>query len=193
MASSELHLILGPMFAGKSTYLIDKVNNIISTGITMSEILLINHSSDARYDTNKICSHNGKKLQCLSLTVLENLVIDIINQSNYQQVKYIFIDEGQFFNDLYNSIITLIKFNKGIQIFLCGLDGDFQQNPFCNSGILSLIPYSTSVVKLSANCSKCNNKAPFTKRITPNNNQTILVGGADSYQPTCLTHLLNND
>ena len=38
----ELHLFLGPMFAGKSTHLIKKLNELYETGINADKIILIN-------------------------------------------------------------------------------------------------------------------------------------------------------
>ena len=217
-------MILGPMFAGKTTFLINKVNELLLSGVKQDEILLINHASDIRYAKNNICSHNGNKISSNSIINISdifqlfNLEYPISNYPEYieTKIKYIFIDEGQFFNDLYKSIKQLLlnsnKINKNnknnqsnIQIYICGLDGDFMQNPFNNSGILNLIPYSTSILKLNATCKICNNNAPFTKLITknnlpkndlpkndlPNNNKNILVGGSDIYQSVCLTHLNN--
>lgn len=186
--STELNLILGPMFAGKSSFLINKANDLLNSGTHISEILLINHSSDARYDTNKICSHNSHKISALSLNNLRDLGIQI--QIQYKNIKYIFIDEGQFFNDLYESVKALLRTKNNLQIFICGLDGDYKQEPFTNSRILELIPYATNITKLNANCSYCGKTAPFTKRITKSS-ETILVGGADDYQPVCLLHLEN--
>jgi thymidine kinase len=197
----ELTLILGPMFAGKSTYLINKANQLLANGANENEIMLINHSSDMRYDTNKICSHNGEKINSKALNTLSNIVNNIIrNDSIYSSIKYIFIDEGQFFNDLYQSIKTLLMHystlensnnnNSKLEIFISGLDGDYKQEPFLNSRILELIPYSTHITKLNAKCSKCGNIAPFTKRIV-NSSETILIGGAEDYQPVCISHLHN--
>jgi thymidine kinase len=192
----ELTLILGPMFAGKSTYLINKAKQLLANGANENEILLINHSSDMRYDTNKICSHNGEKITSKSLNTLSNIVNDILgNDGIYTNIKYIFIDEGQFFNDLYQSIKSLLMHYPNIgehklEIFICGLDGDYKQEPFLNSRILELIPLSTHITKLNAKCSKCGNTAPFTKRIVYSS-ETILIGGAEDYQPVCITHLNN--
>ena len=84
----------------------------------------------------------------------------------------------------------MLRTKNNLQIFICGLDGDYKQEPFTNSRILDLIPYSTNITKLNAKCSYCGNTAPFTKRIT-NSSETILVGGADDYKPVCLLHLEN--
>lgn len=190
--ASELTLVLGPMFAGKSTYLINKANELLNNGVKQDEILLINHSSDIRYDTNKICSHNGEKINSKSMSNLTEITINIINNTKnlYSNLKYIFIDEAQFFNDLYKSIKSLLmQHTNTLHIYIGGLDSDYKQEPFYNSRILELIPYSSNIIKLNANCFKCNNKAPFTKRITNYSNETILVGGANDYQPTCILHL----
>ena len=207
----ELNLILGPMFAGKSTYLINKVNELLHNNILLSEILVINHLSDSRYDTDKICSHNNHKINAISLHSLDNTITTIINKTDetYNKIKYIFIDEGQFFNDLYKSIKKLLVSlslslsimnvedtnittsttkNSNLVIYICGLDGDFKQEPFNNSGILELIPYATNITKLNSICFKCTNTAPFTKRII-NSSETILIGGSEQYQPSCLLHL----
>ena len=199
----ELNLILGPMFAGKSTYLINKVNELLHNNILLNEILVINHLCDSRYDTDKICSHNNHKINAIALQNLDNTITTIINKTDetYNKIKYIFIDEGQFFNDLYKSIKKLLlsfinvdttkttnTTNSNLFIYICGLDGDFKQEPFNNSGILELIPYATNITKLNSICFKCTNTAPFTKRII-NSSETILIGGSEQYQPSCLLHL----
>ena len=210
----ELCLILGPMFAGKSTYLINKVHELLCNGAHASEILLINHSRDTRYDTTNtnICTHDGNKYKAISTNNLQTIINSIINipiddtstttTNKYSHIKHILIDEGQFFDDLFIAIKTLILSEYGNNkkqnntqdkqdkkyIYICGLDGDFKQEPFANSRILDLIPYTTQLIKLNARCYICNKTAPYTKRII-NCNDTILVGGAEMYQPSCITHL----
>ena len=188
---TNLHIILGPMFAGKSTYLINTIQSLLDNSITheeknktLEEILIINHSSDNRYSSkSEICTHDGKKMPSLSLNKLDELLINI----DFSKKKYIFIDEGQFFNDLFETVkLLLIKFKK--TIYIGGLDGDYKQEPFSMSRLFDLIPYATSVTKLTSKCVECNEIAPFTKRIIKSNEQ-ILVGGSDSYKPVCLNHL----
>ena len=79
---SELHLILGPMFAGKTTSLINKANEI-SDILNKDKILLINHSSDIRYSENTfITSHDNLKIPCIAMstlcTIFENISFDKI-------------------------------------------------------------------------------------------------------------------
>jgi len=184
----ELNLILGPMFAGKSTFMIDNIETLNKIpNLDKEKIITINHSSDARYDTGKICSHNGQKIQCITTDKLSN-----IPMNTFTNAEYIFIDEGQFFNDLYDVIINVIKLSSQNTsnkfIYISGLDGDFNQRPFSNSRILELIPYASNVIKLMARCYICGGDAPMTKRLI-NSTETILVGGAEMYQPCCYEHL----
>ena len=178
----KLHLVLGPMFAGKSSWLIEKAQELIDSGIEPNSIVMINHSSDKRYAENKICTHDGTKMSCISLDCLSDLF-----NTDLTKVSYIFIDEGQFFHDLYESVKTLLLKHKKL-IYIGGLDGDYKQEPFRESRFLDLIPLSTSVQKLTARCSVCHCPAPFTKRLTVSTEQ-ILVGGTGEYQPVCSNHL----
>lgn len=182
---SELNITFGPMFAGKTTYLINTIKSLLDNSNTnLEEILIINHSSDDRYSNNSICTHDNKKMPSLSLMKLEDIFNSSIDISNK---KYIFIDECQFFCDLYESVKTLL-FKYKTKIYLVGLDGDYKQEPFYSSHLFDLIPYANTVTKLTAKCSECNETAPFTKRIICSD-EKFLVGGSDSYKPVCLNHL----
>ena len=181
---SELHLILGPMFAGKSTTLINKAKEIINI-VNKDEILIINHSSDTRYSENTfITSHDNIKIPCIAMSSLSTI---FTMQDNISKIKYIFINEGQFFPDLFY-IVKELLFKYKIKIYICGLDGDYKQEPFPNCKLLELIPLASSVIKLNAKCSYCNSSAPFTIRII-NSSDIFLVGGSESYQPACIVHL----
>lgn len=187
----ELHLVLGPMFAGKSTHLIKKVQELINSGVSSEEILLANHSSDTRYDTNKICSHDGNKIASYSVNNLGELDMECHNDC-LPEKKYLLIDEAQFFTDLKETILNIMELFKNkerkLAIYVFGLDGDFKQQPFNGSQLLELIPYSSSITKLLALCHICQSSAPFSKRIIISNSQ-ILVGGCNEYQPVCYKHL----
>jgi len=202
-ANATLHMILGPMFSGKSTALINKTNELLQNGVSNDEILLINHKFDNRYcNYSSICTHDGIKLSSIALTNLSKLITynsDSIDNNNKfinafsneyfddNKIKYILIDEGQFFNDLYDVVkILLLQYKK--TIYIAGLDGDFKQQPFYESKILELIPFASSVQKLCARCNICNDKAYYTKRIIDSDTQ-ILIGDSETYMAVCLNHL----
>ena len=75
-------------------------------------------------------------------------------------------------------------------VYVCGLDGDYQQSKF--GEILDLIPCSENVVRLSALCKICGKKACFTKRISSSDDQ-VLIGGQEDYIPVCRYHFNSNE
>jgi thymidine kinase len=180
------------MFAGKTTYIINEINNTNMANKKQSNcnILTFNHYTDTRYANERICSHDNVEFPCVAINEIKKIKPLINNLRNKSTDRiYIFIDECQFFDDLYEEIINIMKM-ENISIYLAGLDGDFKQQPFKTSKLLDLIPYASKVLKLTAKCYKCDKKAPFSKRLIASN-ETILVGGADMYQPCCYFHLNN--
>ena len=198
--SFGLHIILGPMFAGKSTYLINKATELLdNSNSSCDDILMINHTFDNRYSNEShIATHDGIKMSSLSLTKLcELLSNDIVScddnityKAKLQKSKHIFIDEGQFFDDLYDIVIILLcKYKKNI--YIGGLDGDYKQKQFSNSHLFDLIPFANTIHKLNAKCYICNEPAQCTKRLNTETTNVvqIIVGGSNMYQPVCLNHL----
>ena len=183
--SGKLELIIGNMFSGKSTELIRRINKEKSIN---KKALVINYFHDNRYSTNSISTHNNSKIKCLKLLLLSEISQDIINSFDT-----FFIDEGQFFPDLYLIVSKLVDIHKK-HVIVSGLDGDFNRNMF--GQILQLIPICDTVDKLTAYCCKCNNGniAPFTKKCignnTSTNTQVIEIGGIDKYIPVCRYHYL---
>ena len=175
-----LHIIMGPMFSGKSTELIRLIREY---KFIEKNILVIKHSSDdCRYAESKICTHDQQKEDCISLSELEK----IRESSEYKNAEIVFIEEAQFFEGLSGFIKEgMESLNKSF--IIAGLDGDFKREPF--GEILSLIPYSNKVTKLNALCKFCKNgtEAPFTKRLT-NSKEQHLVGGEDKYASVCRYH-----
>jgi len=174
----KLKIIIGPMFSGKTSELIRLYQKSYS-----KKKIIINHSSDKRY-TNipSITSHD---LVSLPATSIEQLT-EILNNKNLLEHEEFYIDEGQFYNDIFDVVKTLMKFGKKITI--CGLDGDFDMKPFGNMDLLRLFPLANNgIIKLYANCYICNASASYTKRLVEGNEQKV-VGSKDKYQPTCYLH-----
>jgi thymidine kinase len=114
-------------------------------------------------------------------------MIDTIEQfdsSNRKLIKdadVILINEGQFFNNLYDVVYDMLRNKK--TIYICGLDGDFERKKF--GEILDLIPICDNISKLTSLCSICKNGTPgiFSMRITKEKQQTVI--GSENYLPVC--------
>jgi thymidine kinase len=186
---SYLEIILGCMYSGKTSKLVDIYKQCKFCNIPVS---VINHCIDKRYDDNLLSTHDKVMIPCIqtmrlkdiwyygeteSSTVLPRLddSVQLINSD------VILINEGQFFEDLYPAVSHMLKHGK--KIYICGLDGDFERKKF--GQILDLIPLCDKVTKLTSLCSLCKDGTPgvFSKRITLEKEQTVV--GSDNYIPVC--------
>ena len=173
-----LKVILGPMFAGKTSELIRIYNTYMN--IDQASIAVINHSFDKRYinkdKVSYIVTHDEKKLPSLNFTNLT----DFVNEININTYNVILINEGQFFPDLYVVVDLLVNtYNK--KVYVCGLDGDFKRNKF--GEMLDIISLADDVVKLKSICPKCQKDALFTHRKIEGDEQTVI--GVSIYEPLC--------
>ena len=175
LANPYLELIIGPMFSGKTSKLIELYRQYTFCNVP---ILVVNHSLDKRYDNEKLSTHDKTMIPCLSVTNLS----DIITPENIQKYSVILINEGQFFEDINETVRRLVEVHQKT-VYVCGLDGDFQRKKF--GGLLDLIPFADNIVKLHSLCFNCKNgtKAPFTCRLSQETEQTVI--GSDSYVPLC--------
>jgi len=167
-----LEIILGPMFSGKTSRLLEIYKKCTFCNIPVT---VINHISDKRYDQTMLSTHDKHMIPCEFLTTMSEIYL----MPTLPQV--ILINEGQFFQDLEPVVKKLL--NQGKTIYIAGLDGDFQQKKF--GQILDLIPLCDKVTKLTSLCSKCKDGTAgiFSMRLTEDKEQTVV--GSDIYIPVC--------
>jgi len=192
----SLEIYIGPMYAGKTTKLIQKymnepdLNKIIidyniHTNKTNNEENYVFHSCMQTHDgivapnvykCKKLTGLNDKKnYQMFSNDTLEYYY------SMYANSRHVFINECQFFPDLKNFVLSLLRFN--INVYLFGLDGDFKQQLMGQT--MNLLPYSSKIEKLKGKCSKCDNLSIISHRIT--NDKQIYLPDETAYIPLCLS------
>ena len=192
MSSSHdgyLEVILGPMYSGKTSRLVEIYKQCVFCSIPVS---VINHSSDNRYDDELLSTHDKVKIPCIKTNKLFDLWIaraDVTDEriprlKDKRQIAMsdvILINEGQFFPDLYDFVFRLLK--NGKKIYVCGLDGDFKRQKF--GEILDIIPLCDKVYKLNSLCSSCKDLKPgiFSMRLTNESEQMVI--GSNNYTPVC--------
>ena len=180
----QFTLLLGPMFASKSTELIRIANRYQSIG---TPILSINHIWNVRYGTDQICTHDQKTLEpCILLEHLMKLFENTDWVQQYEQAKLIVIEEIQFFPDAIPFLQKVFDQDRK-NVVAAGLSGDFQRKPF--GPIPDLIPLATEFIQLTALCKMCGDGTPayYTKKIV-DSKETTEIGAADLYMPVCHTH-----
>jgi len=170
-----LEIIMGPMFSGKTEFLINKYNTC-KKELEEKQIIAYNYYKDTRYGDNKIVSHNFNQIPCINIQTLTEIFEDYY----FSTRTHIFINEAQFFPNLKETIIKLVEeYNKNI--IICGLDSDFKREKF--GDMWDLIPYSDYIVKLKGKCNDCNMPSLFTFRITNEEGQEVI--GVKNYIPLC--------
>ncbi|MFS7983810.1 putative thymidine kinase [Helianthus anomalus] len=182
--SGELHVIVGPMFAGKTTALLRRIKSEATNG---RNIAMIKSNKDTRYAIDSVVTHDGTKYPCWALPDLLSFKQKLGEEAYGKVVDVIGIDEAQFFDDLYE-FCSKAADHDGKTVVVAGLDGDYLRRNF--GPVLDIVPLADTVTKLTARCELCGKKAHFTFRKT-NETKTELIGGADMYMPVCRQHYVN--
>jgi thymidine kinase len=183
----SLELIVGPMFAGKSTEAVKWVRSLQAAKVPC---FIITSHADRRYDPHgeSICTHSGDRVSAVGLKSLTG----IVNDPLLQAATYVLIEEAQFFPDLYEVVMDMVE-NLKKKVLVFGLDGDSERKPF--GQILDLIPKADMYRKLTAICRKCKDVVPavFTKKIMYTGEGQVCIGGEAMYMAVCRMHYLEQD
>ena len=181
----SLEIIIGPMFAGKSSAILSRIRRNRAIG---KNVMVITSSLDNRYAVKSVTSHDKDSVAALAVESL----VPCLKFSEFMNASLIIIEEAQFFSDLRWFVEEALAIDKNL--VLCGLDGDTEAKPF--GQILDCIPLADSVVKMTALCEMCadGTSAIFTGlRVSASKNEIISVGAAEKYIPLCRKHYNSNN
>lgn len=168
------------MYSGKTTEL---MRQIMRYKTLNKKIMIITHSMDTRYsDAGNIATHNKETMTAIPMTSL-HLATDL---DSYKEADVVFIEEAQFFPDLFEFVTRGANLDNKI-VIVSGLDGDFKLEPF--QQVVRLIPHAEKVQKFNALCKKCGDgtEACFSKRIV-DSSERELVGSDGVYEAVCRQH-----
>jgi thymidine kinase len=182
-AQGFLHLIVGPMFSGKSTELIRHIRRYRSIG---KRLVIINHTLNNRYESTGVTTHSAMRLEDEVLVMSDLTEMRRKHSAVLAKVDIVCIEELQFFEDALDTITYLTDVLHKT-VIAAGLLGDYRRDP-CTE-VLSLMPHADIITHLSALCSECNDGTPgiFSKRISKNLERT-LIGSTDMYRAVCRHH-----
>tara|TARA_B110000208_G_scaffold185903_1_gene241760 strand:- start:2353 stop:2886 length:534 start_codon:yes stop_codon:yes gene_type:complete len=167
MNNGKINMIIGPMYSGKSTTLLTRYNRY---KIGKKKCLLVKYKNDNRYDENKVITHDNLGYEAISCIKLQE-INKIINK-----YEIICIDEIQFYSDA--AKYCDLWANKGKIIEVCGLNGDYNREPF--KQISLLIPLTNDIIFLKAVDEESGDDAIYTKRLV-DNKEKELIGGKELY------------
>ena len=180
-----LTVVTGPMFAGKTKWLIEWCN--IGEGIGQA-IQVLRPEKDNRHRSERILSHDGEEFPAL---IVKNDLKGVPTDDPF--IDAFVFDEAQFFSP--NRLVEVVKdllFNKNKGVLIAGLCQDTFGNNF--GAMPTLLCMADNIVHLKANCSRCNTSqiATRTYRKIKSKEQTV-VGGLDMYEPRCFRCWREND
>ena len=180
-ADGYLELIVGPMFSGKTSKLVQIHKQCVFCSIP---VVAINYAEDTRYSDTMMSTHDLTMIPCMRGTRIQDMVDDAVDGPAIAVASVILINEGQFFSDIVAHVKKWVdRDNK--RVYICGLDGDFMRGQI--GSLNELIPVCDKVEKLASLCSRCRNgtRGIFSFRITRETEQKVI--GSSSYIPVCRT------
>jgi len=189
----KLEIIMGTMFSGKTSYLLNKIALFVELNL---KVLYINIDFDDRSEL-EFSTHNPifnnvdfKNKNKMNENLTMSKVRDFSNIS-FESYDIIMIDEAHFFDDIIKFTKKLLDNKK--HVIIATLIADYKGNKF--GKVLDLIPICDEVVRLESYCIECSkqkkiNKAIYSKRITKNK-ESIDIGGSDKYVAVCREHYAN--
>lgn len=181
--SGKLEVICGSMFSGKSEELMYRLRR---AEYAKKKVLTIKHELDNRKSYSCIVSHGGNTREAYPLGSCEDS-IKTLEELVDKSIDVVGIDEIQFFPEKAISVIHK-WLAQGTRVIVAGLDLDFRGEPF---GIVpTLLAMADEVAKLRAICTSCASEANFSQRLINGSpagydDETILVGGEECYEPRC--------
>ena len=181
--SGIVKLIIGPMFASKTSTLIAEIERSLLAG---KKCVIIKASIDTRYDhlrkssQESIITHNGVEYDKVPVICAANLA-DV--GASIDSAEVIGIMEAQFYPDVVAHVRKWAA--SGHNLIVDALSGDYEQKPF--DVVSQLISEADYVIHRDAVCMNCQAEhAPFTMRKSAAHNQPrIHVGEKDEYMAVC--------
>ena len=182
MDMGRIHVAVGPMFSGKTEWLIEKLETEKSRG---KNVLPVRYSLDTRYSDTEMVSHNERTMKALGAQSSDDVLKIFQDHTN---IEVLGVDEMQFYDPKLADVLKVIR-DQDVIIYTSGLDMDFKTDPWeTTDAVLSI---ADSLDMLTATCSVCNKKnAIYSQRLIENREQ-VVVGGTDIYTPRCEEHYQN--
>lgn len=175
----KIEVILGPMFSGKTTFLINRIKELKAEG---KRVKVFKAARDNRYGEDIICTHDNLFLKAHKIKDVKEVEI--------KDADVIAIDEFHFFSS------NLIKYcekwkDEGKHVLVTGLELGYLGVP---KKFMDLKKSSEDLKKiadkihfLKAKCAVCGKEATMTER-TVESDEYSLVGGAEAYRAVCEEH-----
>lgn len=168
-----IEVICGSMFSGKTEELIRRLKRV---KIAHLEAAIFKPSIDVRFDELNIVSHDTNSIPSIPVKAAGDILLQV------KKVAVVGIDEAQFFDEKIVNVCEQLAQN-GLRVIVAGLDMDYRGKPF--GPMPNLLAIADYITKLHAICVKCGDIAQVSYRKETNNDQQVVLGEKESYEPRC--------
>ena len=165
-------LVVGPMFAGKSSHLANRYRGL---QVACENVVVFTSPLDVRPAKR----HDGGSYPPAEPLLSHHQ----LRRAQLHGADVVLVDEAQFLEVGFVDCLEALT-RAGISVTAYGLDLDADRAPWAFTARLA--ERADRVTQLTATCS-CGKPAPYTKRIRPRPQDAtrVQVGGYETYQPAC--------
>ncbi len=180
MTTGKLKTITGPMYAGKTSHILQE---ILWINHCNHNVLVLKPGIDNRYSEDHIATHDQLRFPCFSMRDWDQ-VLDKYNLKRYNY-HTVFLDEVQFMDTKQTLDVVHQMLVDGINVVAAGLNQDSRGQPFETTALLLAV--SDEVKLIQSVCSVCGKNGTKTQRIDDVEDR-VNVGSVGVYEPRCLDH-----
>ncbi|RLG75305.1 MAG: thymidine kinase [Thermoprotei archaeon] len=187
LSIGTIEVIVGPMFAGKTSELIRR---IVRESYAKKKVGIFKPSIDVRYSIENVVSHNGLSYPAFVVPTNKNGIWKIYELAKENGLDVVGIDEAHFFPTELVSVCEKLA-DEGVRVIVAGLNLDFRGEPF--ETVKELLARADDITYLTAVCTVCGSPATRTQRLidgkpAPYDSPRIVVGGKELYEARCRKH-----
>lgn len=187
--AAHLRVVAGPMFAGKTSQLLDAVER---TARAHRNVLLVRPTTDTR--TPHVATHTGRGVDPALARYVTTVWADPEGEDGAPvprvgpAVALVAVDEAQFFPADWLTGWLRVLLRRGLRVVVAGLDLDYRGEPF--ESMAAALALADEVTKVQAVCVYCGADAHRTQRIlrdgaTHDPSARVVIGAADTYEARC--------
>lgn len=171
--SGRLHLIVGPMYSGKTS---EMERCARRERIAGREVIIIKPSLDTRFQTNEeVISHDNVRIPAKACNLLSDVMDDLLKSD------VVCIDEGQFIPDLLEVCDLLCNIGKIVIIAM--LHATYERTPFPKGNPMRLFSMADNIQFLTSICVVCGMEASNSYILMENNNDNEVNKDDDEKAP----------
>lgn len=167
---AKLTVICGPMFAGKTTELQQRIAAARAAG---GSVLVVKPARDDRYADDAIVTHTGTRVPARAVVTLAEIADT--------DAQFVAIDEIHFFASEAVAPIAALR-ARGVAVMVAGCDIDHFGEIF--TPFDALIPAATELVRITGTCHRCGAPSTHSERLVATT-ERIIVGGSREFVATC--------